>query len=328
MNLVIVLVHLGTSKCDHLWANAERIESIWPDLKLWLILDDEINISIARTSKYNVFDYREYRIDQNNFSSDEFRNGFWKLTRQRLSALFKFHQKYPEIKILHIENDILLLRNFPFDYFEKIELNAWMKVSLNNDSAAIIYLPGIESTNWLEAQFESLINIDNHITDMQILSKIRLLHPEQVVLLPTLDNNAEKVSGLFDSGALGMWITGEEPRNNFGITRRFNNRFNLEIFQKYKQPFSLNETILQLKSDANTVFYNLHVHSKDLKLIRKDAEKKLNVLLMPHSKIFRRYAFSPKILIEIVIEYRNRKKLIALIAALPGLRRVRNLFKS
>jgi hypothetical protein len=323
MKLTLVLVHLGSSKCEHLWANAERIKSIWPELEIWMILDDLSNISIATSANYNVFNYS--KISKIRDEKDQFRNGFWNLTRERILALFEFHSYYPEKQILHIENDILLLRNFPLHYFEKMELNTWLQVSEDHDSAAIIYLPSIESSEWLKSQFMHFLSSNNLRTDMQILSEIRRNNPNQVSLLPTLDHKKNFENGYFDSAAVGMWITGEEPRNNFGFTRRFNNRFNIEILSNMKQPFMLNQMNLEIANSGNKSIYNLHIHSKNLNLLGKNAEHTLAVLLKPSSKHLRRYSFSIKILVEIINEYHKRGKLLSLVAALPIIRQIRKL---
>lgn len=323
MKLTLVLVHLGSSRCEHLWVNAERIKSIWPELEIWMILDDEQNISLATRENYKVFNYSQRRIKGN--EKDQFRNGFWNLTCERILALFEFHIFYPEKQILHIENDILLLRNFPFDYFDKIESNAWLRVSDDHDSAAIIYLPSIKSTEWLKLQFDNLLSNSKLKTDMQILAEIRHNNPDQISLLPTLDDNMYLEDGYFDSAAVGMWITGEEPRNNFGITRRFNNRFDLDVISKIQQPFVFNHMTLQTRNYGSASIYNLHVHSKNPKLLGRNAEHKLAVLLKPSSRYLRRYSFSYRILFEIIKEYRKRGKLLSLIAALPFIRQVRKL---
>jgi hypothetical protein len=81
MQLSLVLVHLGSLSSEHLWVTAERIRSIWPKLQLWLILDDETNISIAKKINFKVFDFRDFG-NKNDLNEDtlKFRNGFWTLT--------------------------------------------------------------------------------------------------------------------------------------------------------------------------------------------------------------------------------------------------------
>jgi hypothetical protein len=325
MELALVLVHLGNSKCEHLWVNAERIRNIWPELNVWIILDNEENILKANSLKLNVFDNRSNsKLSYRKIDESEFRNGFWNLTKERIFALFGFHEKHPFLSILHIENDVLLLRNFPFEYFRQIQLNAWMKVSEDHDSAAIIFLPNISTTRWLRDKFIKIINNDDSLTDMQILSKIRVRDLSQIHQLPTLENTSDSIIGFFDAASIGMWITGEEPRNNFGITRRFNNRFNLDFFRLLDKPFKLNGDNLETLDGKQTPIYNLHIHSKNISFLGLDAEKELFSVLLPNSRFFRRYSFSPEILIEVIVEYRSRRKVFSLILALPGIRIIRN----
>lgn len=329
MELALVLVHLGDSKCDHLWLNARRLSNIWPDLNIWIILDGEANIEIAKSLKFNVFDYRGInKFRYKKIEEPAFRNGFWDFTTERIFALFRFQEKNPQWSVLHIENDILLMKNFPFEYFKQIQLNSWMKVSEDHDSAAIMLLPNLETSHWLENKITTVLQNNNFLTDMKILSSIRENNLEQVFQLPSLENSSDSDVGLFDPGAIGMWLTGEEPRNNFGITKRYNNRFDLEIFGNLKQPLKMIGDNLEIAGINCKPIYNLHIHSKNNRFFGMDAERKILLMVMPISRYIRRYSFSPRILLEVIIEYRSRRKLFSLIAALPGIRVLRNWLRS
>lgn len=324
-----MLVHLGNSRCDHLWTNVKRLCNIWPDLNIWIILDGNANIEIAKALNLNVFDYRGFNQSIAKKTGDHaFRNGFWNLTTERIFALFRFQEKNPFYSILHIENDVLLFRNFPYEYFERIQLNAWMKVSEDHDSAAIIFLPDLSSTRWLESEFHRITQEDGSLTDMRILSRVRVDNSTKVHLLPTLESHSDTSNGFFDPASIGMWLTGEEPRNNFGITRRFNNRFDLEVLRKSTPPFKLDEGCLKILNSRFTPIYNLHIHSKNKKFLGVDAETELRFMLKPISKYILRYNFSLRILIEVIKDYRRRGKLLSLIAALPGIRILRDLLLS
>lgn len=314
----LVFVHLGQSQCSHLWENLRRVESIWPNLDVWVILDEPKNISKARKLGMNVFEYGVPNLGGKKMSyKKEFRNGFWHFSRLRLNALFAFHAAYPNKQILHIESDVLLLRNFPFEFFAKLKKIAWMQISEGNDSAAIIFLPSLEKTNWLEDMLEIEVTATPEVNDMKALWDIRSKYPHEVKLLPIITSDESIQNGVFDSAALGMWLTGEDPQNNFGITRRLINRFDIEKLERHVSPFDIRDNQLFLSGAPDLFVFNLHIHSKDKRLLSDKAEVQLKKLISLQRKGLKRTSFSLKILFAIVFDYTQRGKLLSLIAAIP-----------
>jgi hypothetical protein len=314
----LVFVHLGPSQCSHLWENLKRVTSIWPNLDIWVILDEPRNISKARKLGMKVFEYTVPNLGGKRIPlKKEFRNGFWHFSRVRLNALFAFHVAYPEKKLLHIESDVLLLRNFPFEFFAKVQNIAWMQISEGSDSAAIIFLPNIEKTHWLENMLEIEVTGNPETTDMKALWEIRSKYPLEVELLPIVTSNNSILKGVFDSAALGMWLTGEDPQNNFGITRRFINRFNIARLEHSRSPFDLRDNQLFLLGEPDLSVFNLHIHSKDKLLLSEKAEGHLEKLVSLEYQGLNRNSFSPVILLAIILDYAKRGKLLSLIGAIP-----------
>jgi hypothetical protein len=174
---------------------------------------------------------------------EKFRQGFWRFSLERLFALTAHHDLYPNDSLLHIESDILLLSNFPFDSFQSITTPAWLKFDKTRDLATILYLPDISKSQWFTEKMVQEVKNCNEINDMQLLNLISSKYPSEITILPSspntttsllndndfleekekqlLSTNFYKFEGIFDPAALGIWLTGSDPRNNFGVTRRF-----------------------------------------------------------------------------------------------------------
>jgi hypothetical protein len=320
----LVFVHLGPAPSKQLWKNLDRVSSIWPNLDLWVILDDPKNLFVAHKLGLNVFEYKKSALQMKNHNlKKEFRRGFWHFSRLRLDALFEFHASHPEKKLLHIESDILLLRNFPFEYFNDIKNITWMNVPGAGDSAAVIYLPSNTDSIWLKEQLKIEVSKDSEITDMQALWNIRSRFDTNIDLLPTLGSGLPVLGGVFDSAALGMWLTGEDPQNSFGITHRYINRFNIEQLSGSNSPFLFSENQLIISGEPPLYVFNLHVHSKNLKLLSRKAEVYLLKFVSSSVNFSSQNIFNPRILLSVIFEYGQRGKILSLIAAIPIVNKIR-----
>lgn len=320
----LAFVHLGPASSKHLWKNLDRVSSIWPNLDLWVIFDHSKNVIKARRLGFNVYEYKGPVLQgHSNSFKKEFRRGFWYFSRLRLDALFEFHTSYPEKKLLHIESDILLLENFPFNYFDTIENITWMHVLEGSDSAAVIYLPNVVKSLWLKDELKSEVKGNSEITDMQALWNIRKKFSSEIDLLPTLGRGLPVLQGVFDSAAIGMWLTGEDPQNSFGMSHRYINRFNIDQLNSPKSRFLFEKNQLVISGEPALSVFNLHIHSKNLKLLSRGAEKHLQKLVTMSMKRSQRINFAPRILLSVILDYVRRGKLLSLIAAIPLISKIR-----
>jgi hypothetical protein len=105
-------------------------------------------------------------------------------------------------------------------------------------------------------------------TDMTLLSKYLDDHPDRSKSLKSMDLDGKSIS--FDGASFGMFLTGTDPRNSFGLSTLFK-----DISDHDEEPsrysFSLsfrNEILIKQKSfESNLV--NLHIHSKSSRYFPK-----------------------------------------------------------
>ena len=307
--LRLVFVQLGPEKAPHLWLNIERVLEQFPEIEINLIVDLQVKVPKYISKSVKSFLYtpkREEQILLNRiFKSSSFRHGFWKYTFERLLALTEFHIQIGEGSILHIESDLLLMPNFPFKDFEQIDTLAWMKVDKFRDTAALLYSPNVEESIWLSKNIMSILAAGEPVTDMTILRQIADSSPHKVCELPTFTKGMESFRnenpgqstvaifdiprtsfprfGIFDPAAIGMWLTGIDPRNNYGTTIYFDTQGILKGGtyldpSKFRYQFTGNELLGIFGTDAIPIWC-LHVHSKNLGLFSDAWKTKLQDII-------------------------------------------------
>ena len=285
-----IFVHLGKSKADYLWKNIKYLKKIAAQEEIILIVDNKIHLS-----KLDPLDCKVFYYDDDDFINEsldslqhniEFRNGFWRSSIERFFALQQWHRLNPDESFLHIESDNLVLPNFPWEKLKKIDSLAWLQHNDKYDCAALFYSPNLKSTNWLIDQIINQIELNKSLTDMRVLSLISQKYPSKVELLPSynpnwinkesevflkakISNNFEKFGGIFDPAAIGVWLTGNDPRNSLGWIKRYKNHFN-PIVNPSVFSFSISSGVVNLSQDGiSSQLFNLHIHSKQKLLFGK-----------------------------------------------------------
>jgi hypothetical protein len=307
--LRLVFVQLGSEKAPHLWLNIERVLEQFPDVEINLVVDSQVKVPTNISNSIKIFLYKpkiqEQILLNAIFKSSSFRNGFWKYTFERLLALTEFHIQNGGGSILHIESDLLLMPNFPFKNFEQIDTLAWMKVDEQRDTAALLYSPNKEESTWLSETIINILVSGESVTDMTILRQIADSNPDKVIELPTFATGMESFInedkglnsgeifeipkttfqkfGIFDPAAIGMWLTGIDPRNNYGTTIYFDTQGILRGGtyldpSKFRYQFTGNE-LIGVFGNNKIPIWCLHVHSKNLGLFSEAWKTKLQDLI-------------------------------------------------
>lgn len=346
----IVFVHLGNAPTEHLWANIGTLVERFVNIEIVLVSDLERSELISHP-RIEIFKYirpdvyREY-LSRLNFDF-KFRSGFWQFTLERILALDQYHALCPQKKIMHLESDVLLLDDFPFHIFEQQTKMSWLSVDENRDVATFIYLPGAPTTKKLAEALLTQLRVDPTLTDMKFLREYRLNNPSEVLLAPSLSseiathlaatrkidpqigselsNASETFGGFFDPAAIGMWLTGSDPRNYYGSRKAFDTReilnggtfINPGIYQyRFSDTGGLFVSINNLESRV----WCLHVHSKDLRLFGNSAGMRLKELveLSKKGKIYSE--FDLKCLLGLLRENFRNKTMIGFILHHPRLR--------
>jgi hypothetical protein len=273
----VVFVHLGKAPARHLWLNIKRLKNLFPDIRMTVIYSEDTHLKKIIRAGAVPFLYKSSRLDEEMFKSmslnQDFRQGFWRFSLERLIALEDFHRAIGETEtIFHLESDILLMPNFPWlELVEKRKLT-WLRFNDSHDVSAILISPNFTETNWLVNQIRRELKSNNRLTDMTILSLIRNKNAQRVDLLPTLKDSIDgNQTVIFDGAALGMWLTGRDPRNHLGVIERglalpeaFDDASEL-VFSNFR-----GTELEVLHGNQKVVILNLHIHSKNTHLFGKN----------------------------------------------------------
>ncbi|KGA11128.1 MAG: hypothetical protein GM48_0135 [actinobacterium acIB-AMD-7] len=280
----IVFVHLGNNRAKHLWSNIQYLQRLFPEKKITLIVDDISHYRSTKRLNCDLFVFKRDNIVNKylmNLDYDkDFRGGFWKYTIERFIALNQWHQANLNQKFLHLESDNLLLSTFPWEQFDRIESLAWLRHNNYMDSGAIFFSPSPSETSWLADEILNQINKNSLTNDMYILNNISQLYPKKVLLLPSYnldwlnsshfntpkdinnDNKVEEFCGIFDPAAIGVWLTGSDPRNSLGWIKRYKSHFTPTLNSSQLSFTFKNRRLVGSGSDISEVIHNLHIHSK------------------------------------------------------------------
>ena len=312
--LVANFVHLGGNLPKHLILNLKRFKKIFPGIPISLVVDKNCELLQAIQDICEVYIYDEMSCEHSELLSKldfdkAFRQGFWFKTLERIFAFIEFHKATEvDTQLLHIESDVLLLPNFPWTKLQDIALPSlgWCSFSPDHDVASLLYSQNRNSSELLERKLIQLLTQDSKLTDMQVLNRIARNCPDDTFYFPmvieTMLENYElkstskqtfidpksrfltEFTGVFDGAALGIYLTGSDPRNTFGWRLIHNDSILLKS-QSYFTPhlwhYSMDmdgNVSLQIGTQVIPI-YSLHIHSKNLRLFNETWEFELNRLI-------------------------------------------------
>jgi hypothetical protein len=272
--LVLVFVHLNSVLPAHLIANIKRTNVLFPEKIVCIVtnvvqeLPKEVRAEIIHLS------ISEYQIDFKNHKLDSrFRNGFWQTSLVRILVLEKVHKRYKDFALLHIESDVLLFDIFPFTSLLQKDSVMWSQFGEDADVGALMYFPTVSDTEFIVSELRKLIKDEPTITDMSALSVLRKRYPERINLLPGnyADPEYKVLPYIFDGAMLGMWLLGEDPRNNYGYRPRFRDR------KESHHHFVMGDIQVDLGGRLTlagpagvSTIVSLHVHCKDARIFNPD----------------------------------------------------------
>lgn len=354
----LVFVQLGVAPCEHLWANLRHTLEIIPHVSITVIVDQDSLSNAPLSSGWDYWIYErkeEIKSIVGEKSQDKnFRDGFWSYTLERLFAFAQYHQIFPEKKLIHIESDIFLLPGFPIKKFMSVDKLAWLRADHERDVAALIYSPSGAEAKFLETEIVKVLKDSRHTTDMHVLFHIREKNPERVEVLPSLKSEShlmatEKVKldsqlhnqlsgnyslfdGVFDPLALGIWLTGTDPRNSYGATMYGATEFILKN-GSFVNPaagsftFSREQGLILNIMESKVRVWSLHIHSKDMRIFADSWEIYLNELISKSAKKKTYKKRSVKVLVGLLRHNFNNKTLIRFTAAHPFFRPIMSVYR-
>lgn len=358
-SLKIVLVYLGKKIPDYFWDNVRHLLKIQDKYPIHVIASTSEPRNSVIHDRIKYFKYNPSREIDESLSKLEidqkFRDGFWRYSLERLFVLTQHHKHIPSERILHLESDILIMPNFPFSNFKNIESIFWSRVDASRDVASIVFLPTNSVSEKLEKSMLEIIKETKSIDDMKIMSKIARDNKVPIDLLPSISSpisslvnkdimkaksdtklisrNFNVFNGIFDSASIGIWLTGTDPRNYFGVTKRFENS-HLIANGVYVNPefaeYEINELghIGIRELDSFTPIYNLHIHSKNRKYFQDDylALLRQDVNLSKQRKMIKTFSF--QVLSALVVQNWRQRTLLRFLTWLPLIQKAKKLLRA
>lgn len=291
-------MHLGSKIPKHLKLNLERTILLFPEHSVVLISESGIHTrNIKNLIHINYFPSESFKkIDLELRHPKDFRNNFWFNTLARFLAL-EYYMQLTKKECLHVESDVILASDFPFDVFTKLNKKmAFPIVSKNQGIASILYLQNLEATSLLIKVLRNEILVNKQTTDMLILGSLFKMHKEEIQVLPIGPGNSfyyrnslspslldemslaiSKFGGVIDGLDVGFYLFGEDPRNHRGVRRLGTSLKNYYLDpKKLKFIFSVDRQFLNIHDgEVNYPIFSIHVHSKNLKLFRFNTSVKL-----------------------------------------------------
>jgi len=235
-------------------------------------------------------------------------------------------------------------------YVETLGEMAWLNFSEEADVAALVYSPGYEVTKRFS---QDIIQDFSKYggSDMDVLYRVRKINrgyiswptlnqelkeyanfrANEKYILDICSNSNKIVPGIFDAAGLGMWICGIDPRNKFGVTKIHSRDFidsGIVALDPGKMRFELSDQgNLFVKSGQNLIpIYNLHIHSKDKRLLSLKWQSRLTHLVNNRETKPKVVGFSLGIFLSLVITNIKNRTLIPFILHFPGIRNLKRRF--
>lgn len=350
--VTLLFVYLGHTP-DYVFENIARTRALFPSKKIvfcgtqippldWI---NKHKIDFIRQVPDPEFDTYAKQFGDINHGQ----NGYWRFTVERLLAISTYHEQFSNEKILHVESDVILMPNFPIETFATLEEAAWIGYGNKADIASIVYLPNFESTKLFRKMILAELSLGN-LNDMKILFNVR--NRIKVTLLPVAESNdtifggvkskyyqgdiasledQDVFEGIFDSASIGIWLTGQDPRNRFGFTKirtmEIVNNGAVQV-DPSQGSFSLDSKgllfILNSRSERIPV-YNLHIHSKDIELFSRNWESRLRRYIEIDGNHPRFVEFNFRMFLELLRLNTRQKTLVRFLLNTPLMVRLRKL---
>ena len=292
-----MFIHLGRSKAPWLKENLRRHKKVFPSIPSVFISDNKDLIKQIARDACETYLYESELGISRSFNkmvhNKDFRGNFWRTSLERILAISAYHQTTVDSQLLHIESDVILLPNFPWYVFENNTRLAWMSANEDLDCAALLFSPNRLASQSLQKAIERQFNFNSELTDMSALNYIRKNRILEVEILPSstreiadskllsqsyrfqeIEKGIAKYGGVFDVSNMGMWLLGENPRNRGGNVVRFEHFYNQD--NRFRpDTFSFKGGNFFVGVNNPIVLYSLHVHSKNLKVFKRNWHRNL-----------------------------------------------------
>lgn len=349
MSIKFVFVQLGSFIPNYLESNIKRLSVIFPNYEIYLITNNQklfkLKIKNLTIVEYFTSPQHEYFLSKLNKKID-FREGFWRLSLERLIAFTKFQTESKFDYLLHIESDVIVFPNLPVDTIMKLNKLSWCQYNSKLDIATLLYSPNYQSASYLQKSIENKLSLDYGHTDMTILSEIRLNSNSTIAIFPslpqvdsllvnekskmTLDSKIQMSSqcnvfgGIFDPAAIGVWLLGKNPENTHAKSI-LHDRWIIDSGDSFIDPskpnylFDSDGNLCLIEKGIQIPIFNLHVHSKNSNLLSIEWGKELDKFVKLSEKKYIIKRIEPTVFIKLLILNLKRKRLVEFISTIPWL---------
>jgi hypothetical protein len=281
----IVLVHIGKIP-KHLQANIDYIIETFESKQLYLIGDVVLQHTVPNSRFHFVHVNELIQEWPKEFSIEDrrkfFRDNFWFTSKARLILIPKFMSKFGIGRVVHVESDVWLHPQFPFGSLEELETPlAFPRVDEKRGIASVMLINGDLGAQLLEDACHTWPSN----SDMEILGNLLNYEPK-VFELPSfleVDQFSSLGDWVFDGAALGMYLFGADPRNSYGLVRRFS-KSPMSSTLKLGS-ISLEEGLLTLKNDCLSRRIScLHIHAKNSRVFASNWSEVLSKQLVKEKR--------------------------------------------
>jgi len=233
----IVFVHLNSKLPGYLKENLENTISMFPNHQVYLVHNGVA--SIPKLTNLVIFRYVEdsnwEKMESNLSHPRNFRENFWLTSLARFLAIESFAKQFPG-EILHLESDVIISKDFPFEKFTRQPKGIAFPIASNRRGVATtVYFRDAEIATKLANFALRIVNEASDTTDMLILRQFFDHFPEITCALPMVPNSEGALSvipeeplrtnlsdnlfyfdGLFDGTDIGPYFFGSNPWNARG----------------------------------------------------------------------------------------------------------------
>jgi len=304
----IVFVHLNGKIPKYLKLNILSSIKRFPNNQVVLIVNEKFN-----NYKINGLTVYEYEEDANwdiletlLSHPKDFRDNFWLISLARFFALEQFMLAYNN-EFMHVESDVLLSNDFPFNSFSKLkEKIAYPVVSKERGVASTLYIKNLEIIRCLTNFTLKEAKLDSQTSDMIILRKFYDQFKSQVAVLPfgpafkeyyresieldlfsRIETSAEHFKGIFDGNDIGVYFLGTNPVNLRGVTMlRKPIEYNFAKIENWTPIFNTDRSFMDFKiQETSKVIpvYSIHATVKSNSLFSKNRQSRILKQRINHS---------------------------------------------
>lgn len=280
-NQQILFVEIGRKLPKFARNNLQYLRKHFPELHIVLLTDYEYKQSgievINTESLEEVSLINEFKNLQKDWGS-RLQTRYWNLTTERFFWIYHYMTQMRIQSLIHIESDVVILDPFALD--DLIENSSGLAYSLQNSKMGCAGVFAVNDSFQLKEFLDFVIQnwSIEHQTDQTLLAKWAILNPNKVQIfnpipsLPISNSHAQGKIGnyLVDPGDFGIYLFGNDARNNHLPISKLGVDINAQEFQEIKRvlvDFRLEKKdgVFSLSLERDFIklrLITLHFHSK------------------------------------------------------------------